>query len=76
MAAVELLGGAVALALRFIGYVLADVLFDLLVRGLGHRVLRILMPRREHGEAAAAVVGLLAWAIVAGGVLWIYRSAA
>jgi hypothetical protein len=68
----EALGGIV----RFIGRLFVELVFELLIQGTGHVVLKTLRPHREPGDTESALVGLLVWAAVAAGGFWLYHHAA
>ena len=72
--AAEIIGDTLGGVLRFLGRFLADIVFEVLVHGLGHAVIRFVRPGHEPGPLACTVVGLLCWALVAGGGLALYRS--
>lgn len=54
----ESLGGV----LRFVGRVLFEIVFEFLIQGLGHVVIRTIRPGRQPSATACAIVGLLCWA--------------
>lgn len=57
----EALGGVI----RFVGRVFVEFVLELLIQGTGGVVLKLLRPRHEPGETAAAIVGLVVWLVVA-----------
>lgn len=71
----DIAGEALGGVFRFLARLVADLVVELLLRGTGHLILRLLRPRRVPGENAAAVAGLVFWiAAIALGV-WAYRQA-
>ena len=68
----EALGGVA----RFAGRVLFEIVFELIVQGTGHLLLRFLRPKSDPGDTASAIVGLLFWAGVVAGGFWLYHVAA
>ncbi len=72
----DLAGEALGGVFRFIGRLLVELVLELLVKGLGRTVLRVLRPRLEPGDTAAALAGLLAWAALLALAVVVYRAAA
>ena len=60
----EIAGEAIGSILRFAGRIFVELVFELLIQGTGHLVLKLLRPREEPGDTESAVVGILVWAIV------------
>lgn len=56
----EVLGGA----LRVIGRVLAEIVFEILVKGLGYLICRPFSRAVNPDGALVAVVGLITWALL------------
>ena len=61
----ELGGHFLGSALRIVGRVLLELLFELPVRGLGYAILSRRRRRVREDDLACVVVGLLFWAAVA-----------
>ncbi|WP_293371914.1 hypothetical protein [Nevskia sp.] len=57
------------LALRFIGWVLIELLFEMAICGVGYHLCRLVGFEVEPDGAAAIIVGVLFWLIVAW-LLW------
>ena len=72
----EIAGEALGGVIRFVGRMLFELVFELLIQGSGHVVLKTIRPRREPSEVGSTVVGLLVWAAVVGGGIWFYQHAA
>jgi hypothetical protein len=72
----EIAGEALGGIARFIGRVFIELIFEVLIQGTGHVVLKTFRPGREPGETESAVVGLLVWAAIIGGGFWFYQRAA
>lgn len=71
----DIAGDALGGVFRFIVRMVSGLVVELLLRGTGFLILRLLRPRHETGENAAAATGLAFWiAAVALGV-WVYRQA-
>lgn len=72
----EIAGEALGGIFRFVARLFIELVFELLIQGTGHAILRTLRPHREPGDTESAVVGLLVWAAVAAGGFWFYQHAA
>jgi len=72
----EIAGEALGGIVRFVGRLLVELVFELLIQGTGYAVLKALRPRQEPGDTASAVVGLLVWVAVAAAGLWFFQHAA
>lgn len=71
----DIAGEALGGVFRVIARIVFEILVEWLLRGTGALILRVLRPRHAHGEAAAALTGVVFWvAMIALGV-WIYREA-
>lgn len=70
----DLAGDALGGVFRFIGRLLAELVLELLVKGAGRAMLRILRPRSEPGDTAATLAGLLFWAVLVALAVLIYRA--
>lgn len=66
----ELGGHFLGGALRIVGRVLLELLFELPVRGLGYAILSRRRRRVREDDLACVVVGLLFWAAVAA-LVWL-----
>lgn len=66
------LGGA----LRWLGRMVIELVFELAIQGSGHVVLKTLRPHHEPGETASVIVGTLVWLMLGAGAFWLYRIAA
>jgi hypothetical protein len=66
----ETLGGVV----RMIGRVVVELVFQLLIVGTGHAIIRSVKPTSEPSDTACAGVGVLSWAVVGIGGYFIYRA--
>jgi hypothetical protein len=53
----ELLGGV----LRVVASLFSEVVFELLLKGCGYAIIRLIRPRSDPSEGACAVVGILFW---------------
>lgn len=72
----DLAGEALGGVFRVIGRLLVELVLELLVKGAGRAVLRVLRPRSEPGDTAATLAGLLAWAALLALAVVVYRAAA
>ena len=70
----DLAGEALRGALRVVGRMLVELVFEILLKGTGHVVIRLFRPGKESGDAACALVGLLVWAGVAAGAFLLHRQ--
>ncbi|MBD9534974.1 hypothetical protein ATCM_11040 [Stenotrophomonas sp. ATCM1_4] len=70
----DLAGEALRGALRVVGRMLVELVFEILLKGTGHVVIRLFRPGKEPGDAACALVGLLVWAGVAAGAFLLHRQ--
>lgn len=68
--AVEVLEAAV----RVIGRVLVEVVFEFLIQGAGDLLIRMFRPRPEPSDAACTLVGLLFWISVAIGAYFLFQA--
>lgn len=60
----DLAGDTLGGIFRFLGRMLVELVLELLIKGVGYGVLRVLRPRREPSETATTVIGLLTWIVV------------
>lgn len=70
----EIAGEAVGGVLRLVGRFLFEIIFELLIQGLGYVVIRVFRPGHEPGPGACAVVGLLCWGSLFAGGYFVYRA--
>jgi hypothetical protein len=68
--AFELLAGI----FRFLARIVVEVVFEILIGGTGHFILKTLRPRREPGEISSIVVGLIFWIFLIWAGWAAYRS--
>ena len=70
----DIAGEALGGVFRFIARMVFEIVVEIVLHGTGVLILRMLRPKHEPGETAAALTGLGFWiAMVALGV-WIYRA--
>ena len=72
----EIAGEAVGGVLRLLGRFVFEVLFELIVKGTGYALIRLVRSGKEPSETACAVVGLFFWAIAGTVSYFVYRTAA
>ncbi len=60
--------------LRFLAYLLGELIFYTLVRGLGYFVLKTVRPNKEPGRYSSAFLGLGIWLLVIWGGWSAYQS--
>ena len=72
----EIAGEALGGILRVVGRILFEVFFELIIKGTGYALVRLVRPKPEPSETACAVVGLLFWGAVGIGSYFIYRTSA
>lgn len=72
----EFAGEALGAVARFIGRIFVDVVFEFVVRGVGHAVLKLFRPGAEPGETEEAVVGFLVLAALVAFGVWANHAAA
>ena len=66
----EVLGGALRVVGRFFWEMVVQVLFELLIQGVGYLLCQPFKPDVEPDGTLATVVGLVAWVLfIAGGYL-------
>lgn len=70
----DLAGEALRGALRVVGRMLVELVFEILLKGTGHVVLRLSRPGKEPGDAACALVGVLVWTGVAAGAFLLHQQ--
>lgn len=68
----ELAGEAIGGMARVIGRLLVECVFELLIQGTGHLVLKAVRPHREPGETGSTVVGLLVWIAIGVAAYWVH----
>ena len=66
----EALGGIA----RVVGRILVEVCFEILIRGAGDVLVRIVKPKAQPDDAVCTVVGLLFWLVVGIGSYFVYRA--
>lgn len=66
--AFELLGGL----LRWIGYFVAETLFEVLIKGLGYLIWKPFLRNVDPNGALAVFTGILAWLLIGFGGYWLY----
>lgn len=71
----EIVEATVGGALRWLGRMMVELVFEIGIRGCGHLALKTLRPHREPDETASAIVGLLIWLALGAGAFWLYRVA-
>ncbi|MDR2710909.1 MAG: hypothetical protein LBB65_06245 [Burkholderiales bacterium] len=64
----EVLGGV----FRFIGRIFVELFFETLVQDTGFILLRLFRRKSASSDTACTIVGLLFWAGVVGGGIWLY----
>ncbi|RRN78929.1 MULTISPECIES: hypothetical protein [Pseudoxanthomonas] len=69
----EAIGGLLGWTVRVVGYVLVDVVLEILVKGLGYALLRGLGVRTHPESAWCAVVGLAFWFLCMAAAVAIWR---
>lgn len=67
---VEVAGGV----LRFIGYVLLEGVFEVLIKGVGYLICRPFKRNVDPDGALVVVAGLVFWAVVGGVVYAVLRQ--
>ena len=72
----EIAGEALGGMLRVIGRFLFEVVVEVMVRGTGQVLIRIVRPGSEPGDTASSIAGLVFWATVGAGGYFFYRIAA
>lgn len=72
----EIAGEALGGILRVTGRLLFELVVEVMIRGTGHVLIRIVRPRSEPGDTASAIAGLAFWAAVGAGGYFIYRASA
>lgn len=70
----EIAGEALSGALRVIGRLLFELVFEILIRGTGNVLLRHIRPRADPGDVTSAVAGLLFWGLIVVGGFWLHSS--
>ncbi|MEE2730695.1 MAG: hypothetical protein VYA55_07710 [Pseudomonadota bacterium] len=68
----EIAGDLVGSASRLIGNIIVEVIFELLVKGLGYLVCRIFFRSVDPDSSLVVVVGLSAWVIVLFSAYFLY----
>lgn len=64
----------VAAVLRFLARIFVEIVFEILIQGSGHFIIKAFRPKREPGEVSSAVVGLIVWAILFWAGWSVYRT--
>ncbi len=57
----DVAGEALSGAFRFIARVVFEIVVDVILRGTGAMILRLLRPKHDPGETAAMMTGLVFW---------------
>ena len=57
----DVAGEALSGAFRFIARIVFEIVVDVILRGTGAMILRLLHPKHEPGETAAMMTGLVFW---------------
>jgi hypothetical protein len=70
--AVDAIGGI----FRVAGRILIEVFFELLIKGAGYVLIRMIKPKPAPTETECAIVGLLFWLAVGIGGYYIYHATA
>ena len=60
---------------RFIARLVFEIVVEVILRGTGAMILRLLRPKHEPGETAATLAGLAFWGAVIALVFWAFRMA-
>ena len=71
--ALDVVGEVFGGVLRFFGRMVAEVVFQLLLYGTGHLLLKPFYRDKEPSDGLCALVGLLAWAAFAVVAFMAYR---
>ena len=61
---------------RAVGRILVEVFFELLIKGTGYALIRMIKPKPAPSETESAIVGLLFWLAVGIGGYYIYQATA
>lgn len=72
----EIVGESLGEMLRFGGRLLFEFVFELLIQGLGHVVIRTVRPGSDPGATACTIVGLLCWVVLVCAGYAVFRAAA
>ncbi len=70
----EIVGESLGGVLRFAGRLLFEVVFEFLIQGLGHIVIRTVRPGSEPGATACAIAGLVCWAALISAGYFMFRA--
>jgi hypothetical protein len=71
----DIAGEALGSALRVIGRVFFEIVFELLIKGVGYALIKLFRPQSEPSDTSCGMVGLVFWmALIAVGFV-IYRQA-
>ncbi len=72
----DIAGEALGGIFRFIGRILFEMVFEVVIRGTGYALVRLFRPQADPSDTACAVVGLSVWVGAAVGGFWLYRHLA
>ena len=72
----DLAGDAIVGVFRLLGRILVEVFFELLIKGTGYALIRMIKPKTAPSETESAIVGLLFWLVVCIGGYYIYHATA
>ena len=70
----EIVGESLGGVLRFAGRLLFEVVFEFLIQGLGHVVIRTVRPGSEPSATACTIVGLVCWAALISAGYFVFRA--
>ena len=71
----DIAGEALGGVFRFIARLVFEIVVEVILRGTGAMILRLLRPKHEPGETAATLAGLAFWGAVIALVFWAFRMA-
>lgn len=74
----ELASGLLRIIGRFIAYMLIDLVLEILVKGLGYIIIRVLSFSKEKeinpDDFKVVLAGVVFWALIIALALWVIRS--
>ena len=72
----DLAGEAIGGVFRVVGRILVEVFFEILIKGSGYVLIRMVRPKPEPGETECAVAGLLVFIVGGVGIYFLSRAIA